>query len=122
MSLKIYLVEDHSLVLDALARALEELAQAKVMGSAATESEACQWLKAHQDAWDLAVVDLKLAQGNGIDVIKCVKGRAADQKVVVLTSYGSRQVRELCLSSGADEFFDKLTQTGEFCDYVLRAA
>jgi two-component system, OmpR family, response regulator len=118
MPLRIYLVEDNPLICDALAQSLEVFTQAKVVGSAAGELEACCWLIGHPDSWDLAVVDVRLAEGNGIDVIKCLKGRAGTQKLVVFTLYATEQVCELCLSAGADAFFDKLTQSEELNRFV----
>ena len=117
MHLRIYIVEDNPLILEWLAEALEELAQAKVVGSAATEAEACHWLAANDAAWDVAVVDLWLAQGNGIQVIKCLH-RRSKQKVVVLTNYPTQQVRQMCESAGADAFFDKSTELDEFTGYI----
>ena len=117
MRLRIYLVEDNPLILQWLAEALEELAQAKVIGSAATEAEACCWLAANDAAWDVAVVDLWLAQGNGIHVIKCLH-RRPEQRVVVLTNYPTEQMRQMCQSAGADAFFDKSTELDEFTGYI----
>lgn len=117
MQSRIYLVEDNPLILEWLSQTLEELAQARVVGAAATQAEACEWLNGHQNDWDAAVVDLWLAQGNGIHVIECLNASPA-QKIVVLTNYPTPHMREVCLSAGADAFFDKSTELDEFIDYV----
>ena len=117
MRLRVYIVEDNQRILQWLAEALEELAQAKVVGSAGTEAEACHWLAANDAAWGVAVVDLWLAQGNGIQVIKCLQ-RRPEQRVVVLTNYPTQQVRQMCESAGADAFFDKSTELDEFTGYI----
>jgi two-component system OmpR family response regulator len=119
MQARIYLVEDNPLILEWLAQALEELAQARVVGSAATQAEACQWLNGHPDDWDAAVVDLWLAQGNGIVLIKGLNPSPA-QKIVVLTNYPTPHMRELCMSAGADAFFDKSAELDEFIDFMAR--
>lgn len=118
MQLRIYLVEDNPIILEWLAEALEELTDTKVIGSSGTECEACRWLNAHKGLWDVAVVDLWLAQGNGLQVIKHLN-RTDSQKVVVLTNYPTPQMRELCMSAGADAFFDKSTEIDEFTTYVF---
>ena len=118
MQLRIYLVEDNPIILEWLAEALEELTDTRVIGSSGTEGEACRWLSAHQCSWDVAVVDLWLAQGNGLQVIKHLK-RTHSQKIVVLTNYPTPQMRELCMSAGADAFFDKSTELDEFTAYVF---
>jgi CheY-like chemotaxis protein len=104
MQARIYHVEDNPLILQWLAQALEDLAQARVVGSAATQADACQWLNGHRDGWDAAVVDLWLAQGNGIHVIECLHTSPA-QKIVVLTNYPTQPMREIYLSAGAHAFF-----------------
>lgn len=116
MQLRIYLVEDNPIILEWLAEALEELTDTKVIGSSGTECEACCWLSTH--SWDVVVVDLWLAQGNGLEVIRHLQPTLA-QKVVVLTNYPTSQMRELCMSAGADAFFDKSTELDEFTTYVF---
>ena len=119
MRLRIFLVEDNPLILHWLAEALEELSRAQVIGSAATEAEACDWLAAHNGAWDVAVVDLWLAEGNGVEVIKCLR-KTPEQRVVVLTNYPTEMLRRICTSAGADAFFDKSTELDEFTGYIAQ--
>ena len=118
MQLRIYLVEDNPIILEWLAEALEELTDTKVIGSSRTECEACRWSSAHSFSWDVVVVDLWLAQGNGLQVVKHLN-RTLTQKIVVLTNYPTRQMRELCMPAGADAFFDKSTELDEFTNYVF---
>ena len=117
MQSRIYLVEDNPIILEWLAQALEELAQAQVVGSAATQAEAGQWLSGHPQSWDVAVVDLWLAQGKGIHLIECLSASPA-QRIVVLTNYPTPRMREFCMAAGADAFFDKSTELDELIDYV----
>lgn len=117
MQLRIYLVEDNSIILEWLAEALEELTDNKVIGSSGTECEACRWSSARSFSWDVAV-DLWLAQGKGLQVVKHLN-RTLSQKIVVLTNYPTRQMRELCMPAGADAFFDKSTELDEFTNYVF---
>ena len=63
-------------------------------------------------------MDLWLVQGNGLQVVKHLD-RTLSQKIVVLTNYPTRQMRELCMSAGADAFFDKSTELDEFTNYVF---
>lgn len=118
MQLRIYLVEDNPVILQWLAEALEELTDTRVVGSSGTEREACRWLSLHRLAWDVVVVDLWLAQGNGLEVIRRLN-RTLAQKIVVLTNYPTAQMRDLCLAAGADAFFDKSTEIDEFTHYVF---
>jgi two-component system OmpR family response regulator len=119
MRLRIYLVEDSPVIRDALAESLEELVGARVVGWASTEAEAIQWLEANPSNWDLAVVDLFLLQGSGLNVVKSCSNRALRQKVIVLTNYATEPIRQRCLAAGADAIFDKATQIDEFTTYAI---
>lgn len=119
MRLRIYLVEDSPVIRAALSESLEELVGARVVDCASTETEACQWLTDHPDDWDLAVIDLFLLQGSGLNVVKSCSNRALRQKVVVLTGYATPAMRQRCLAGGADAVFDKATEIDEFTNYAL---
>jgi two-component system, OmpR family, response regulator len=118
MRLRIYLVEDSPVIRDTLSESLEELVGARVVGWASTEAEACQWLANNPTQWDLAVVDLFLLQGNGLNVVQSCGNRALRQKVVVFTGYATPPMRKRCLASGADAVFDKSTEIEEFTRYA----
>lgn len=118
MRLRIYLVEDSPVIRDNLAESLQELVGARVVGSASSEDEARQWLANNPADWDLAVVDLFLLQGNGLNVVKSCGNRDLRQKIVVLTGYATPAMRQRCLAAGADAVFDKSTEIDEFTRYA----
>ena len=119
VSLRIFLVEDNIIIRENLAAALAELAQTTLCGSAEGEAEAVSWMASHTDAWDLAIVDVFLKEGNGLGVIAANKLRRSNQKLVVLTNYASAAVRERCLKLGADAVFDKSHDIEPLVNYCL---
>lgn len=119
MRLRIFLVEDSPVIRANLAESLEELVGARVVGGASSEDEARQWLADNPSAWDLAVVDLFLLQGNGLNVVKSCGNRDLRQKIVVLTGYATPAMRQRCLAAGADAVFDKATEIDEFTRYAI---
>ena len=119
MRLRIYLVEDSPVIRQALTESLQELVGGRVVGSASTEEEACQWLAENPSSWDLAVIDLFLIQGSGLNVVKNCGNRELRQKVVVLTGYATPAMRQRCLATGADAVFDKSTEIDEFTSYAI---
>lgn len=119
MRLRIYLVEDSPVIRDALSESLEELVGARMVGWASNEDDAIQWLADHPSGWDLAVVDLFLLQGSGLNVVKSCSQRELRQKVVVLTGYATPPMRQRCLAAGADAVFDKSTELDEFTAYAV---
>ena len=117
--LSVFLVEDNKQIRDHLIPALADLGSASVMAVAETEGEAIAWLAHHKGQWDLAVVDLFLAQGSGLGVVRWCQGRDRHQRVAVLTNYPTEAMRKASLDAGADEFFDKSTELDEFFEFCL---
>ncbi|MBA3594661.1 MAG: response regulator [Polaromonas sp.] len=119
MRLRIFLVEDSPVIRDALSESLEELVGARMVGWACNEADATKWLDDNPSDWDLAVVDLFLLQGSGLNVVKSCSNRELRQKIVVLTGYATPQMRQRCLAAGADAVFDKATEIDEFTNYAI---
>jgi DNA-binding NarL/FixJ family response regulator len=81
----------------------------EVVGSAAAEAEAIEAIRTTQP--DVAIVDIQLRTGNGMNVLREAKRMRAGLKVMVLTNFGYPQYRRRCMQEGADCFLDK---SGEF--------
>jgi two-component system, OmpR family, response regulator len=107
VAVRIYLVEDNAIIRENLVATLAELADTTMCGYAEGENDAVSWLSTHHASWDLAIVDLFLKQGNGLGVVAAGKIRHAKQKLVVLTNYATPEIRQQCLTLGADAVFDK---------------
>lgn len=118
--LSAFLVEDNPLIRENLSAALAELAPVSLVGWAAGEQDARQWLSAHDD-WQLAIVDLFLEDGNGLGVLRALQARSADKRVVVLTNYATPDIRTRCAALGADAVFDKSSEIealAQYCDVL----
>lgn len=102
-----FLVEDRADIRTVLVEAMEEVAPLKFIGQADSEHSARKWLDEHNGSWDIAIVDLFLAQGSGFGVLREVQDRKPGQKVVVLTDYNQHNILQRCRDLGADEVFDK---------------
>lgn len=114
MTVRVLLVEDMKHVHGALADLLSEVGEFPVVHATGTEAEAKLWLAENPGAWDLAIVDLVLEQGAGMNVIRRCRQDAQGGRVVVFSSYATPGVRKHCLELGADAVFDK----GETADFI----
>ena len=119
MALITYIVEDNQTILENLIQTLEEIASVKVVGHAATESQAKVWLSLHNGNWQLAVVDMFLQEGSGLGVLAGCRDRHPYQTVGGLTNYATADIRERSLALGADAVFDKSNELDEFFAYCL---
>ena len=106
-ALDVYLVEDNVHVLESLIAALEELAPVHIVGTAADEGVAVDWLRSDGAPCDLVIVDIFLRTGSGLGVIAAARRRRPGAALVVLSNYATDEMRSRCLAAGADRVFDK---------------
>lgn len=118
MTFRVFIVEDSSTIRHKLMDTLGELAQVEPVGTSETEHEASRWLACND--WDLAIIDLFLRAGSGLNVLEACRGRQPHQKVVVLSNHSSRDVRWRCRQLGADAVFDKSTELEALVDYCVQ--
>ncbi|MGI4776637.1 MAG: response regulator [Janthinobacterium lividum] len=121
MTSRIFLVEDHPDIRDNLSIALEEVTGAEVVGHAQSQPEALRWLAKNTDGWDIAVLDLFLAEGSGIGVVRACGARLPHQRVVILSNYADVSAND-AMAHGADAVFDKAAGLDDFFSYVLENA
>ncbi len=65
---------------------------------------------------DIIILDIKLPDGSGIDILKYVRSNSLPCVVIMLTNYSAKQYREICKEEGADYFFDKTTEFDKVLD------
>ena len=118
MTFRAYIVDDSTTVRDNLIETLKELADIDPVGTTDSEHEAKRWLATN--SWDLAIIDLFLREGSGMNVLEACRRRQSGQKVVVLSNHSSRDVRWRCQQLGADAVFDKSTELEAMVDYCAR--
>src|SRR4051794_9681592 len=109
MTFRAYIVEDSPTIRENLIETLQELALVEPVGVAETEQEGKRWLVENDGYWDLAIVDLFLKQGNGLNVLEACRAREPRQKMVVLSNHATNDIRWRCRQLGADAVFDKST-------------
>ena len=63
--------------------------------------------------YDLIFMDVRLPQGNGLDLTRAIKAVFDTSIVCVITSYDLPEYREAALRNGADRFMVKGDSTGE---------
>lgn len=101
---KILLIEDESLIRSSLARALRK------DGIAISEAQNCREAleKLKNEGCDLAIVDLFLEDGmHGLKLISEIHRQVPQVKIIVITAFGSAEVKEAALREGVDRFYGK---------------
>lgn len=113
---RILIVDDHPIVRDGLIAALSRHPDLQVCGEAATIAEAIQLIDAEQP--DLAIIDLSLPDGSGLELIKRIKVRSASTKMLVLSMSDESLYAERVLRAGALGFLHKQEARGKLIDAI----
>ena len=109
------IVEDDKLFLQRLARAME------TRGFAVTtaESVADGLHKVEEIGPAFAVVDMRLGDGNGLDVISALKKRRPDARAIILTGYGNIATAVTAVKMGAFDYLSKPADADEVAAALL---
>ena len=97
------IVEDDVSFLQRLARAME--GRGFVVSTA--ESVADGLLQVEKAAPAFAVVDMRLGDGNGLDVISALKRRRPEARAIILTGYGNIATAVTAVKLGAVDYLAK---------------
>ena len=97
------IVEDDKSFLQRLARAMET----RGFTVSTAESVADGLLQVEKAAPAFAVVDMRLGDGNGLDVISAVKKRRPEARAIILTGYGNIATAVNAVKLGAVDYLAK---------------
>lgn len=101
----ILLVDDHPLLRAGLAARLATEPDLKVIGEAASESEALEFLR--QGLPDLAIIDISLRDSSGLDLVRQIRARSTACKVLVISGFRESIYGERALRAGALGYLNK---------------
>ena len=101
----VLLVDDHDLIRQGLRRAFEQETDMTVVADAGTAAEAVALTREHTP--DVVVLDVRLPDGDGIEVARQLREIAPEMGIVILTMYGGDGPLFSALEAGASAFLNK---------------
>jgi DNA-binding NarL/FixJ family response regulator len=113
---RVLIVDDHPAVREALAIRIAAQPDLEVCGEAADAAEALR-IAAATDP-DVAVVDIGLKAGDGIDLIRRLKARNDRFRAIVWSMYSEDLYAERALRAGALGYLNKERATSEIIDAI----
>ena len=105
LKVKIFLVDDHPLVREWLTNLIHQQPDFVVCGESEDAPHALQEISATMP--DVAIVDISLKQGSGIELIKSLKALHPDVAIIVLSMHDERLYAERALRAGARGYIMK---------------
>lgn len=118
--IKAFVVEDSPHVRLRLSALLSQTDRIVIVGEADTPKNAVEGiLRTHPDC---VVLDIHLAGGSGLEVLKTVLPISPDTVFVVLTNQPTMQYRRIFTDAGASAFLDKTTEFDRVAQAIIAGA
>ena len=114
--IKILLVDDHPLVREWLHNLLQQQPDFQICGETGDAPAAMQLIETTRP--DVAIVDISLASGSGIDLIKDIKASRTGMAVLVLSMHDEMLYAERALRAGAGGYIMKSEATQKVIDAI----
>ena len=103
--IKVLLVDDHPLVREGLVNLISQEAGSQICGEAGSEPQALEIIRTVQP--HVAIVDISLENGSGIELIKSIKAMFPAVTVLVLSMHDEALYAERALRAGARGYIMK---------------
>lgn len=118
--LKLLLADDHALMFEAVALAIENEPDLEIVGCAETGSQVLPLVQQTQP--DLVVLDLRMPGMDGVTCLAHLRERFPDVRTAVLSGIDSDETIEAALRAGANAFISKSVDPAELPAALRRAA
>ena len=103
--IKVLLVDDHPLVREGLVNLINQQADLQICGEAGNEPQALELIRTVQP--HVAIVDISLESGSGLELIKSIKALFPAVTVLVLSMHDESLYAERALRAGARGYIMK---------------
>jgi two-component system, NarL family, response regulator DevR len=120
MTIRVFLLDDHEVVRRGLRELLEAVDDMEVVGEAGTAEEALSRIPPTQP--DVAIVDLRLPDGDGVEVCREVRSRQPNVQCLILTSFADDEALFDSIMAGAAGYLLKQIRGTDLVDAVRRVA
>ena len=116
----VFLLDDHELVRRGVRELLESEADIVVIGEASTQSQAVG--RVHALDPDVAVLDVRLEDGNGIEACREIRSLHPRTACLILTSFADDEALFQTILAGAAGYVLKSIRSSDLVDAVRRVA
>ena len=103
--ISVAVVEDSAAVREVWRQMLASIGGFGVVAEFSRASQAIEGIG--QYSHDIVLLDIGLAEGNGMEVLKALVKTCPDTKVIIVTNYAEPIYRQQYLAAGAFAFYDK---------------
>lgn len=116
----VYLVDDHPPIRDAIRARIDGIIDMEVCGEAGSWEEALRQIKKVDP--EVAVVDLSLEDGHGLELIENLDVQCPDVRPVVFSMYDEKTYAERTLRAGGSGYLMKKNSTSALVEAIRTAS
>jgi DNA-binding NarL/FixJ family response regulator len=120
MTIRVFLLDDHEIVRRGVRELLEAQDDIEVVGEAGTAEEGLARIPATKP--DVAVIDMRLPDGNGVEVCREVRSTDSSIQCVILTSFSDDEALFDSIMAGAAGYLLKQIKGTDLVDAVRRVS
>ena len=114
--IKVLSVDDHPLLREGLAAIVNSQDDLEMVAQAASGREALQLFRQHVP--DVTLMDLRMPDGSGIDVVSAIMAEFPDARIVMLTTFEGDVEIQRSLAAGARGYLLKTTPPVELIEVI----
>ena len=118
--MKIVIADDSIMFRERIVGLLKSIDNVEISGEADNGHEVLQLIEEKKP--DLAMLDIRMPELNGIEVLKKIRENGTKIIICMLTSYPYKQYRERSAIEGADYFLDKNLDIKQITDLIFTLA
>ncbi len=118
--IRVFLLDDHEVVRTGLRELLEASGEFTVVGEAGTAEEACRRIPVCRP--DVAVLDVRLPDGNGVEVCRDVRSANPEIGCLMLTSFSDDEALFDSIMAGAAGYLLKQVRGVDLVDAVRKVS
>jgi DNA-binding NarL/FixJ family response regulator len=120
MAISVFLLDDHEVVREGIRALLETDEDIKIVGEAATAAEALHRIPLAKP--DVAILDVRLDDGDGIEVCREVRSAIPTLACLMLTSFADDEALYASVMAGAAGYVLKRIKARDLIEDVKRVA
>ena len=99
MKNKIYILDDHPVVVEGLTKILDGQTDLEIVGSATDATKAVHQIQKMKP--EVVILDISLKDRSGVDLIKRIKTASSNSRILVYSMHEENVYAERCLRAGA---------------------
>lgn len=116
MAIRVFIVDDHPMVIEGLRSMLLQQQNIELMGFA-TNAASCLGYFVNHTA-DVVLLDINLPDQNGLELCKAIKARQPEVKIIALSNYDQLSYIEQMKANGASGYLLKNTSVNEITSAI----